>query len=698
MLEGRGTAKLRLLFGIVISTMLACLPCRAQQSAGSLAPGIRIGAVEPAPNYGKSSVEQAKQRLVDGLRARYPIWTRPGGVTWARTTPVAISIDWDENERISGTLEVHAARGDYASVSGPRRIDIYTRTPAGQFELSNSRWISDRDMLDRSTTWLDVAFSDASGGLIVVLHSGGAVLSLDEIRVRRAATDTALTRRTESVALEDIRAVRDDSAVQLRSDLQSSAACRSSVAGDSGWKVTALKPYADLDLCRIRDQNRLESITGFSFEQESVVLRIDNGGDRARLFQLSIPGTLEEERRLGRLRSVVSNDGKTVLDAIEPLADGPIELAPGDIVHFWVDLALTALRPGRGTLDLQVRELGEGTQRSVSLRTELVDVPIRSEHQLEAVAWSTLSEPIWNDPTRALEELRDGGNTVFMIPPWRVPVVVDYADTPEGREHYVQHLAEFARSGTVLVQLYALKTLGGCRGRKAGEMRGHIKRLVQWAEQAGLPYSRWAVYPTDEAHDQKLDELLVCVKTIKSADPQVRIYVNPTISRDSAGALQTLKQMAPYVDLWQPRLAILQGETLDFFREQAHFWFYDNPKQPAKSESPLFYRSLAWVALDLGATGTGFWGFDDTKKSSAWDDFDGDRPDWAVMYESPSGPISSRRWRAFRDGLEDAAAVRSAYSQLQPVLRKPACEIVLRFDPDACRVQLVRALVERPRD
>ena len=70
MLESRGTAKLRLLFGIVISTMLACLPCRAQQSAGSLAPGIRIGAVEPAPNYGKSSGEQAKQRLVDGREGR----------------------------------------------------------------------------------------------------------------------------------------------------------------------------------------------------------------------------------------------------------------------------------------------------------------------------------------------------------------------------------------------------------------------------------------------------------------------------------------------------------------------------------------------------------------------------------------------------------------------------------------------------
>jgi hypothetical protein len=51
----------------------------------------------------------------------------------------------------------------------------------------------------------------------------------------------------------------------------------------------------------------------------------------------------------------------------------------------------------------------------------------------------------------------------------------------------------------------------------------------------------------------------------------------------------------------------------------------------------------------------GFWSYSDTNGSSAWDDIDGRRPDWAVVYESDKGVVSSRRWEAFREGLEDYA-------------------------------------------
>ena len=62
---------------------------------------------------------------------------------------------------------------------------------------------------------------------------------------------------------------------------------------------------------------------------------------------------------------------------------------------------------------------------------------------------------------------------------------------------------------------------------------------------------------------------------------------------------------------------------------------------------------LAWWAWYYGARGVGFWSYSDTGGSSAWEDVDGRRPDWAVVYETPRGIVSSRRWEAFREGLED---------------------------------------------
>ena len=70
------------------------------------------------------------------------------------------------------------------------------------------------------------------------------------------------------------------------------------------------------------------------------------------------------------------------------------------------------------------------------------------------------------------------------------------------------------------------------------------------------------------------------------------------------------------------------------------------------------YRLLPWWAWIYGADGIGFWSYSSTEGSSAWNDVDGRQPDWAVVYEAlapekDNRPVSSRRWEAFREGLED---------------------------------------------
>ena len=71
---------------------------------------------------------------------------------------------------------------------------------------------------------------------------------------------------------------------------------------------------------------------------------------------------------------------------------------------------------------------------------------------------------------------------------------------------------------------------------------------------------------------------------------------------------------------------------------------------------------LAWNAWNIGASGIGFWSYSDTQGSSAWDDFDGVRPDWAVVYEGDGKPITSRRWEAFREGVEDYKLLKAGYA------------------------------------
>jgi len=109
------------------------------------------------------------------------------------------------------------------------------------------------------------------------------------------------------------------------------------------------------------------------------------------------------------------------------------------------------------------------------------------------------------------------------------------------------------------------------------------------------------------------------------------------------------------VAIWQPQV----GGALDsmlaarrWFRPR-ELWVYYVPPAPAKAADPRCYRKVAWEAMRANAAGIGVWSYSDTGGSSAWDDLDGARPDWAMVYEADGGPVPSRRLAAFLQGATD---------------------------------------------
>ncbi len=80
---------------------------------------------------------------------------------------------------------------------------------------------------------------------------------------------------------------------------------------------------------------------------------------------------------------------------------------------------------------------------------------------------------------------------------------------------------------------------------------------------------------------------------------------------------------------------------------------YSNPSYPSKSENPDFFRKLPIKAICLGASGVGFWAYNENDGTSPYNDFDGTRADWSVVYMDDSGLTSSARWNSFKDGIED---------------------------------------------
>ncbi len=77
-----------------------------------------------------------------------------------------------------------------------------------------------------------------------------------------------------------------------------------------------------------------------------------------------------------------------------------------------------------------------------------------------------------------------------------------------------------------------------------------------------------------------------------------------------------------------------------------------------KALSPYSYHRLKpWYAASLGVEGVFYWAYN-SWRGDPWDDFDGPIADCGVIYPAASGPISSRRWEASREGIEDWQLIR----------------------------------------
>ena len=208
--------------------------------------------------------------------------------------------------------------------------------------------------------------------------------------------------------------------------------------------------------------------------------------------------------------------------------------------------------------------------------------------------------------------------------------------------------------------------------RKAAVRAGFTPEQVYW-------------FPFDEMRDKEIDQFLALAKWARSEIPGVRFYATLG-SKNSEKAL-------PFLDVAQ---IANDDRVLGMFKAgNAEKWIYDT-KAPAKSQSPYsYYRLLSWKAFLKGYTGIGFWAYADAgwgdNPGSAWDDFDGRRPDYAVIYEGEGNSIiSSRRWEALRMGIEDYELL-AMYAKVKgDAAAKALAKSVLDYPQDTAKADVVR--------
>lgn len=657
--------------GLVRRTLagLALIVPLGAAAAGAGGLSLTIESADPLPNYAGTSDPGDLRQLTDGVTTGFPAWSSLGSIGWDQAMTVVLK------GRIAGSpgpgplrLRFLVSRGDYAGVFPPFRIDAYCGDRQGWHHAGEGEANVD-SVQDHSAGWLEVPVAaDCGPEVAMVLHARGNYLMLDEIEAVPTPADGQ--RRPGAWVATAVADVRADSDARLRqqfegADRRSAAGpiARYRLAGSYAWFT---EPWGPLGVPEV-DPGRIGRKSGHVLATREgpvqFVIGLLNAGPEGRHYRLAgvEPGS---GWRVFEVRPVLAASGEVAYDPLVPLQADDLPVPAGSLAYLLVEKD----QAGSGSRSITVTA-DDGWHQDIVVEVQgLPGLPAYAGPPPAINVWAYSGDtPIWSDSSRGgmVNLLRAAGVNVFVVHPRDIPQPGSEDDWAAREARLRAELRIYKGAGTVLLFL-------GWNGRAdlaqaprsalRGQLGSWLNRIAEIVRSEGYGPDDWALYPLDEPAGAQLEFLAGLAGALKGIDPSVRLYANPgavQLAELLPGAV--ISRLMPVIDLWQPLLGTPAQRLASVLnRGSSTGWsVYRVGTVPAKTIPPVCYRRIPLEALRLGASGFGFWSFSDTGGGSAWDDLDGRRPDWAVVYDSQSGVVTSRRWEAFKAGVRDYRQLRA---------------------------------------
>lgn len=653
-----------------IATLLACCALAPFGVGATNQLPLKVVALDPAPNYADTRDEGDAIQLTDRAYQRFPFWTKRESVGWVNRTPVAVTIEAATRADRSYALILHSGQESHAGVAPPRRIDIYCGTRiASAWQHTGSLAHVTSSSTDSQVVDLAVPFTGCGGQrLQVLIHADGAFVLLDEITLEARATPQTASGKTPAQTSRSDE-LRTDSTRRLEAGLMQAG--RTALANlvralpTKGSHAGLAGPWQALNGPLTARHLAVQTLPGTG-ARYMIGLANTDAVSHAYTIEADpgVPATIHP------LQAVLAANGHVAYDVIDaPTADRhPIMLAPYTLAFAFIREPDGA---ASGTRRWRVRNDGGWTQMltvDVTLNDRIRPTAADQPHVL---VWTYPSDaPIWS-PGNAQDtavRLSKAGVNVFEIHPRDLPQPFAESAWTTRTTALREKLALYRNRGLVLL---LLGSDGWQQLTTMNDDQATQQRLARWLtllsttlHEAGYGTDDWALYLLDEPHGADLGRLADVIDTLRESEPTLRFYANPIAGRGlETSTVWRLRALRDRVDYWQPRAGEAYARTREMLGDEAPatagLWLYANPPAPARSALPACYRDLGRLAFDEGAHGLGFWSLSDTGGSSAWTDFDGDGPDWSVVYESKDGTsfIPGRRWEAFTQGIADHAAL-----------------------------------------
>lgn len=432
--------------------------------------------------------------------------------------------------------------------------------------------------------------------------------------------------------------------------------------------VPPVKIYPQKDL-----RNTVVNVTALGNETETRAVYLTNLSAKALYLKIKPPEWQDQAGGKIKNRNIIdfregiavgTTKNRIVTDALPKLNEARIIVVPaGESRQLWLTFRTKELHPGLYKTNLVIYALGiENPQQQISLNLRVSSVSLPEKSQFNFYTWAHLgASPDDALTQKRFQDLLDHLTTVFGASP---PVQqFDKDGKLMGNVDWAQHdawMRMFIGKGIVLVYSFQ----NSIRGPKSAPMWSKpwekayvagLKNYIAHLKKLGFDYKDFALYPVDEPWLTGMENVHVlynCAKLAKEADPKVQIYCDPA----GMPTPENSAALVPYVDIWTPQIDLLKRKDkslLHFYKKTgAQVWAYEAPGV-TKLLKPLgLYRMQPWLAFRYGLTGSGMWTYNygniwPTKQPNIF------HVSYCIVYEDGETVVPSRRWEAYRDGVED---------------------------------------------
>lgn len=442
----------------------------------------------------------------------------------------------------------------------------------------------------------------------------------------------------------------------------------------STLKICAANPWSPFDSLDdlVGRWEALSDLSVFLFggETECAALNVFNLSSQPRTFRVELDPLTQGEK------SVLARDAVSVFEVIavptercDMEADALSPLGVASVLHvpawsgrqLWLNVNSRSLPAGDWKAGLRLRSLDVApVETSAPLNVTVAPVRIPEKQALRNCGWGYVHSSMLKDyPAEALADQVAHGTDVFVgtfFPKARFDAEGNLVGEIDYQEHDA-YVKQHAPHGIILFCGYQSALQGPAAEGSEIHRKAHIQWLRAWVKhlaELGVGYDGFALYPVDEPglSNGLVDTYLRFARLAREADPRIQMYTDPVGQITE----EELRRMLPYVDIWCPNRAGLvldekNAAKLDLIKQSGKaVWMYECDDN-AKHQSPLgYYRAQAWLAWRHQMTGIGFWSYC-TSQDDPWF-VPKLRYDYLLVYPG-NGVVSSKRWEAVRDGIED---------------------------------------------